>query len=96
MRLSRKTTVLMPEKTISETLSNAVIAALANDQERSTVCLAYAEGSLAVPRPTVRETDEVTGSAIRARYGREIAGELAGYADWVIVGRYFREELEDK
>lgn len=84
----------MSEQTVNDTITNAVIGALANDQERYTVCRAFAEGARAVPQELEYEDDRLVGQAVCERYGKEIAGELTGYVNWVLVGKHFREELD--
>lgn len=80
----------MPEITVDDTITNAVIAALQNEQDRYTTCVGLAAN--APGHPSIYETDRAAGQTIRDRYGKEVAGELTGYVNWVRVGQHFREE----
>lgn len=80
----------MPEQTVNDTVTNAVIAVLANDAALYAECVQIAR--LAGGQELEYETDREAGNDIRSAYGKEVCGELTGYVNWVLVGKHFRDE----
>lgn len=75
----------------NDTITDAVIEVLDNDDHLHMWCLATAKTT--TRQPLEYETDRITGQRIRDWHGKRICGELFRYVNWVSVGKHFRDEL---